>query len=116
VSIAIVIVDEYCSLSVIFSQLALTLLSWKIVFLRAQNNQFSGLLPTGLTQLKKLREVYLYNNNLWSDIPPDIGLMEDLGMSYVSVVRSALGPYQLDLTNSPVRRLINQRTFALARI
>ena len=36
------------------------------------------MMPGGLTRLEKLREVYLSKNELWSDLPPDIGLMEDL--------------------------------------
>ena len=31
-----------------------------------------------MTYLKKLREVYLNKNSLWSDLPPDVGMMEDL--------------------------------------
>jgi Leucine-rich repeat (LRR) protein len=49
-----------------------------LVFLRAQNNVISGMVPAGLVKLEKLREVYLDKNNIWSDIPPDIGFMEDL--------------------------------------
>ena len=48
------------------------------VFLRAQNNLFSGLIPTGVRRLKKLRELFLNTNELYSDLPPDIGDMEDL--------------------------------------
>lgn len=33
-----------------------------------------------MTNLEKLREVYLHKNSLNSDLPPDIGLMEDLGV------------------------------------
>jgi hypothetical protein len=51
----------------------------KLVFLRAHNNQFHGYIPEGMTQLKKLREVYLNKNNMWGDLPPSIGDMEDLG-------------------------------------
>ena len=48
------------------------------VFLRAQNNLFSGLIPTGVRRLKKLRELFLNTNELYSDLPPDIGDMDDL--------------------------------------
>lgn len=48
------------------------------VFLRAQNNMFSGYIPGALTQLNKLREVMLEKNEMWGDLPPDIGYMEDL--------------------------------------
>lgn len=50
-----------------------------LVFLRAQNNVFSGFIPNEITRLDKLREVHLYQNNVYGDLPPDIGLMEDLG-------------------------------------
>ncbi|KAL7544007.1 hypothetical protein ACHAXR_013414 [Thalassiosira sp. AJA248-18] len=49
-----------------------------LVFLRAQNNIFSSWLPNGMTNLKKLREVYLGKNGLKFDLPPNIGDMEDL--------------------------------------
>mmetsp|Transcript_1716 Transcript_1716/g.3275 ORF Transcript_1716/g.3275 Transcript_1716/m.3275 type:complete len:665 (-) Transcript_1716:310-2304(-) len=49
-----------------------------LVFLRAQNNVFSGFIPNEITKLDKLREVHLYQNNVYGDLPPDIGLMEDL--------------------------------------
>lgn len=48
------------------------------MFLRAQNNIFSGYIPGVLTQLNKLREVMLEKNEMWGDLPPDIGYMEDL--------------------------------------
>lgn len=48
------------------------------MFLRAQNNVFSGYIPGALTQLNKLREVMLEKNEMWGDLPPDIGYMEDL--------------------------------------
>ena len=54
------------------------LFSISTVFLRAQNNMFSGYIPSSLTQLNKLREVMLEKNALWGDLPPDIGYMEDL--------------------------------------
>jgi hypothetical protein len=31
-----------------------------------------------MTYLDKLREVYLYKNGFYSDLPPDVGMMEDL--------------------------------------
>lgn len=49
-----------------------------LVYLRAQNNQFSGMLPNGLLRLKRLRELHLENNRFYTDIPPDIGQMKDL--------------------------------------
>ncbi|KAL7537964.1 hypothetical protein ACHAXR_008184 [Thalassiosira sp. AJA248-18] len=49
-----------------------------LVFLRAQNNILSSWIPNGLTNLKKLREVYLGKNGITYDLPPDIGNMEDL--------------------------------------
>ena len=48
------------------------------MFLRANNNLFSGYIPTGVRRLKKLRELFLNTNELYSDLPPDIGDMEDL--------------------------------------
>ena len=48
------------------------------MFLRAQNNLFSGYIPGGITRLNKLRELHLNTNYLFSDLPPDIGYMEDL--------------------------------------
>lgn len=49
-----------------------------LVFLRAQNNVLSSWLPNDLTDLKKLREVYLSGNGITHDLPPTIGDMEDL--------------------------------------
>merc|ERR1712194_725697 len=49
-----------------------------LVYLRAQNNQFSGMLPNGMLKLKRVREIHLNDNTLYTDIPPDIGSMEDL--------------------------------------
>ena len=48
------------------------------VFLRAQNNEFYGYIPSGITRLNKLREFYVQTNELYSDLPPDLGYMEDL--------------------------------------
>eukprot|EP00578_Thalassiosira_sp_NH16_P004772 CAMPEP_0181134596 /NCGR_PEP_ID=MMETSP1071-20121207/32172_1 /TAXON_ID=35127 /ORGANISM="Thalassiosira sp., Strain NH16" /LENGTH=728 /DNA_ID=CAMNT_0023221125 /DNA_START=39 /DNA_END=2225 /DNA_ORIENTATION=- len=49
-----------------------------LVFLRSQKNMFSGLIPYGIGQLKKCREVYFSMNDLQLDIPREIGGMEDL--------------------------------------
>ena len=54
------------------------------MFLRAHNNLFSGYIPSGVTRLKKLRELFLNTNELYSDLPPDIGDMEDLESLKVS--------------------------------
>lgn len=37
------------------------------------------MIPEDITKLEKLREVHIYQNNVYGDLPPDIGLMEDLG-------------------------------------
>ena len=48
------------------------------VFLRAQDNAIAGMIPTPITKLSKLRELMLGKNEIYSDLPPDIGNMEDL--------------------------------------
>jgi hypothetical protein len=49
-----------------------------LVFLRAQNNLFSGYIPYNIGNLKKTREVYLMRNMIQLDFPQEIGDMEDL--------------------------------------
>jgi len=49
-----------------------------LVYLKAQNNDFSGYLPNGLAKLKRLRELHLQENSHYGDLLPDIGYMEDL--------------------------------------
>ena len=90
---------------------------WNPVFLRAHNNQIFGLLPNGMTNLKKLREVYLNKNSLYTDLPPDIGLMEDLGALFsfkltflidLFVMLTILAPSSLTRdTGYPLRRKLN---------
>lgn len=48
------------------------------MFLRGQNNIFSGVIPNGIVQLRDLRELYLQKNSFYSDLPQGIGLVEDL--------------------------------------
>jgi hypothetical protein len=36
------------------------------------------MIPNEIVKLNKLREMYLYQNGIFGDFPPDIGLMEDL--------------------------------------
>lgn len=49
-----------------------------LVYLRAQNNRFWGMLPNGILKLKRLRELHLEYNLFYTDIPPEIGSMKDL--------------------------------------
>ena len=51
-----------------------------------------------MSYLKKLREVYLNKNALWTDLPPDIGGMEDLGTLFMSEVKQTLTMKSLNST------------------
>ena len=47
------------------------------------NNNLTGEIPAGISDLKELRELNLSNNNLTGDIPEWIGLLQNLKFLYL---------------------------------